>query len=95
MRTIGLSATDLRVINDQVSGYQRPNHRVISDPSFGLSATEAPKFLSHFKAFPALSTGVTRARDLNSIINSVTTTPRLLGGSAPCRLKPTQPGIPP
>src|SRR5260370_42353097 len=94
MRTIGLSATDFRVISDQISGYQRPNHRVISDRPFGLLATNPPKLLRQSKAFQPVSTGVTRARDLNSLFNSVTYHPRLLGGSAPCPLKPPHPAYP-
>ena len=70
----------------QLSGFQEPGRRVIRNrPAKNL-------INPLLNSIPTPS--VTRARDLNPNINSVTTTHRLLGGSAPCRLKPTHPAYP-
>jgi hypothetical protein len=74
--------------------YQEPHYWPIRNQTFGLSGTRGSKKSLHWKDYLTYPHPVTRARDLNSLINSVTPYPRLLGGSAPCRLKPTHPAYP-
>jgi len=76
--------------------YQEPNYWPFRNQPFGLLGTGQAKHPSYFKALRTYPHPVTRARDLNWIFNILTPhpSPRLSGGSAPCRLKPTHPAHP-
>ena len=83
-----------RVFRNKKAGYQERKVSGFQEPAFRVFRNLPPsKPLNSLTKFDTKLT-VTRARDLNPIFNLLTPNPRLLGGFAPCRLKPTHPAHP-